>query len=354
MANFTLSTPQVCTPPADDSSGANIKTSPSAKDASPQSQETALTSTNMNGSLPIPPTHFRLPGNHSSPSRSSSTTLNSQADSSPSPTNIADFPLLDHSEEPPSACLRLDDPTPTSLLMTKGHTRPERDTCPKCRLKISFDLSINSRNHACCMKRLCTGCILEAHWQGVNDTCPSCEKPKPDSDASSLAMLRAHAERGDAAAIGYIGQMYSFGALGLRKNGLDAIEWWTMAAELGDADSQYDLGLAYYDGDGVEQDKARGIRYWQQAAMQGQSDARHGLGLAELGRLNHDLAVQHWLISAQMGYEKSLTTIKFLYMNGKATKEQYANALKGYQDAVEEMKSPRRIRAKAFFESLHS
>ena len=202
------------------------------------------------------------------------------------------------------------------------------------------------------MKRLCRGCILEAHWQGVNDTCPYCGEAKPDSHASFLAMLRAHAERGDAAAIGYIGKMYSHGAFGLRKDALDAIEWWTMAAEQGDADSQYDLGRVYYYGDGLEQDKARGILYWQRAAMQGQSDARHDLGFAELERFNHDLAVQHWMISAKMGYELSLHNIKEMFMKGHATKAQYAEALLGYRDALEEMKSPWRTRAKNFYESL--
>ena len=37
---------------------------------------------------------------------------------------------------------------------------------------------------------------------------------------------------------------------------------------------------------------------------------------------------------------------KVMFMKGHATKAQYAEALKGYQDAVEEMKSPQREEAK--------
>ena len=48
-----------------------------------------------------------------------------------------------------------------------------------------------------------------------------------------------------------------------------------------------------------------------------------------------------------MGYDKSLDIIKQLYMDGDATKSQYAEALKGHGDAVEEMKSPQREEAKA-------
>ncbi|EJK69835.1 hypothetical protein THAOC_08869 [Thalassiosira oceanica] len=47
-----------------------------------------------------------------------------------------------------------------------------------------------------------------------------------------------------------------------------------------------------------------------------------------------------------MGYKDSLETIKDMFMAGIATKEQYAEALKGYQDAVEEMKSHDRDEAK--------
>jgi len=47
-----------------------------------------------------------------------------------------------------------------------------------------------------------------------------------------------------------------------------------------------------------------------------------------------------------MGHEDSVENIKRAFMGGDATKEQYAEALKGYQDAVEEMKSHDRDEAK--------
>ena len=56
--------------------------------------------------------------------------------------------------------------------------------------------------------------------------------------------------------------------------------------------------------------------------------------------------MRHWLISAKMGHEVSLRLIKKLFMTGRATKEQYAEALNGYQNAVEEMKSHDRNEAK--------
>ena len=61
---------------------------------------------------------------------------------------------------------------------------------------------------------------------------------------------------------------------------------------------------------------------------------------------NHRLAVQHWMIAAKMGHEDSLNYIKTMFKGGLATKAQYAEALLGYRDAVEEMKSTQREEAK--------
>jgi len=55
------------------------------------------------------------------------------------------------------------------------------------------------------------------------------------------------------------------------------------------------------------------------------------------------------MISAKMGHERSLNGMKVMFMEGHATKAQYAEALKGYQTALEETKSPQREEAKAFF-----
>ena len=55
-----------------------------------------------------------------------------------------------------------------------------------------------------------------------------------------------------------------------------------------------------------------------------------------------------------MGCEKSLTKIKDMFMKGHATKAQYAEALRGYQDALEDTKSPHREVARALFEQFDS
>jgi len=180
----------------------------------------------------------------------------------------------------------------------------------------------------------------------MNDICPFCRTPLPTDDASKLAMIRKRVGRGDAEAINLLGGQCYQGNLGLAKDVPRAIELWTEAAELGSIDAQAALGLVYCTGDGVEEDKSRGIRHWEQAAMKGQVFSRHNLGDVEYNKQNYELAVQHWMISSKMGDEDSLNRIKYMFKMGQATKEQYAEALLGYRDAVEETKSPQREEAK--------
>ncbi|EJK71552.1 hypothetical protein THAOC_06988, partial [Thalassiosira oceanica] len=96
------------------------------------------------------------------------------------------------------------------------------------------------------------------------------------------------------------------------------------------------------------QDNAKAVELFEKAAMQGHAESRFNLGNHEALRGNHDRAVRHFLISAKMGCEDSVEIIKEAFMRGFATKEQYAEALKGYQDAVDETKSRDRHQAKAY------
>ena len=149
-------------------------------------------------------------------------------------------------------------------------------------------------------------------------------------------------DKKDPEAIKFLGDQYLHGLLGLEKDASRAVELWTEAAELGSVDALYHLGLAHRDGEGVGQDVSQCIHFYEKAAMLGHSMARHNLGCYENNHGNYDRAVRHFLISAKMGLEASLKEIKDMFTRGLATKTQYAEALRGYQDALEEIKSPDR------------
>ncbi|EJK56740.1 hypothetical protein THAOC_23314, partial [Thalassiosira oceanica] len=207
-------------------------------------------------------------------------------------------------------------------LLNEGHERAEGHRCPICYLYIGLPMSKHAKMNVCCMKTVCKGCSLAALQQGVYDRCPFCRTPHPFDDASKLAMIQKRVRKRDSVAIFHLGTKHYHGELGLAKDVPRAIELWTEAAELGSVEAQF-----------------RGSNE-RACGKQAQS------WVFEFNEGNYDLAVQHWMISAKMGYENSLNAIKKMFMEGRATKAQYAEALRGYGDAVEEMKSHQREEAK--------
>ena len=238
------------------------------------------------------------------------------------------------------------------LLYGQGRERPEGDFCLICTLPIPLPMGDHSLFNVCCMKLVCDGCSVEATRRGMGETCEFCRTPVPKDCASTLAMAKKRIDAGDAEATNFLANNYyhGHGGLGLQKDINRAIELWAEAAELGSVDARFRLGNAYISGEGVEKDEERGAFLWKQAAMKGDARSRFFLGGFELEKGNCNLALKHFSISAKMGHADSLDMIKKLFMDGVATKVQYAEALKGYGDAVEETKSHQREEAKRVLE----
>ena len=159
-------------------------------------------------------------------------------------------------------------------------------------------------------------------------------------------MIHARVEKKDHNAIEFLGGKYFYGELGLQKDMRTAVHLWSEAAELGSIEAMFRIGYVHHHGKGVRQDEAKAAEFYTKAAMLGQVESRYNLGWFEGKKGNHGRAVRHYLISARLGDEGSLEMIKKHFTAGFATKEQYAQALRGYQDAVEETKSRDRDDAK--------
>jgi hypothetical protein len=56
----------------------------------------------------------------------------------------------------------------------------------------------------------------------------------------------------------------------------------------------------------------------------------------------YERARKHWVIAANLGHQNSLNGLRQLHAYGHASKEDYANALRAYQAAVEATKSKER------------
>ena len=75
--------------------------------------------------------------------------------------------------------------------------------------------------------------------------------------------------------------------------------------------------------------------------------ARYNLAVLEKQAGNMDRALRHWIIAVKGGKKKSLDSIKRLYSNGHATKDDYGQALRAHQAYIEEVKSVERDEAAA-------
>ena len=250
-----------------------------------------------------------------------------------------------HRKQHKKACKQRAAELEDERLYSQGHERPEGGFCPICTLPIPLITNEHSVFKWCCMKRICRGCAMATRKSGITD-CAFCRTPMPDNADVMLAMAQARVGKKDPTAIYFLGTKYFHGELGLQKDLRRAVELWTEATELGSIDALFALGLAYYYGEGVQEDKAKAVEFYRKAAMQGHVESRHNLGSHEGRKGNHNRAVKHLDISAKMGLQDSVEMIKEMFMGRIATKEQYAQTLKEYQDAVEGMKSHDRDEAK--------
>lgn len=138
----------------------------------------------------------------------------------------------------------------------------------------------------------------------------------------------------------------------MEKDATKAAELYERAAELGVKEAHdklgvmYDVGIDVGEETELEKDMDKAIRHYEAAAMCGHVRSRYNLGSMEYDSRNYDLALQHWMISAKLGHEKALNNVKTFFMGGEASKADYAEALRGYQSAIEEMSSPDRNEAK--------
>jgi TPR repeat protein len=133
-----------------------------------------------------------------------------------------------------------------------------------------------------------------------------------------------------------------------------ALEYFTKAAELGDATAHHNLSVMYYRGEGVEKDDKKEGYHLEEAAIAGHPGARHNLGIHDSDNRRYDRAKKHLIIAANLGYHDSPEALRLLYASGKASKEDYAAALRGYQAAVDETKSEEREKAEEAFKNRRS
>ncbi len=157
--------------------------------------------------------------------------------------------------------------------------------------------------------------------------------------ATALREWRPLAEQGDAKAQFNLGVMY-YNGQGVPKEYAEAVKWYRKSAEQGDANAQYSLGQLYRKGQGAPQDYAKAMKWFRKAADQGDAESQYNLGVMYdegLGVPQDDAeAVGWWRKAAEQGYTKAQHNLGVRYAKGQGVPRDYAKALQWYRKAAEQ------------------
>ncbi len=218
-----------------------------------------------------------------------------------------------------------------------------RGECPICFLPMPLGPQ-KQGFWPCCSKLICDGCSYNHYIKHGDDNCPFCRKPRVDDEENDKRMME-RIKANDPAALRQMGKE----RLHFEGDYDTAFEYLTKAAELGDMDAHYDLSVMYHDGS-IEKDKKRRLYHLEEAAIGGHHMARHNLGCIEGKKGNTERAVKHFIIAANLGFEKSMTVLsEFWFKRGYITKENLDATLRTHKAAVGEMKSPERGEAETWY-----
>ena len=212
--------------------------------------------------------------------------------------------------------------------------------CPICCLPLPLDAS-KSGLYSCCCKFICKGCDYanaKREWeQGLEERCPYCREELADTDEEADQNYMKRAKVNDPKAL------FKLGVKCDREGDFEgAIEYFTNAAALGEADAHYNLSVMYRKGQGVEVDLKKELYHLEEASIAGHPEARYNLGCYEWSNGRPERALKHCIIAAKLGDDDSLDKVKQGFVDGIVSKEDFEAALRGHQAAVDATKSQQR------------
>ena len=155
----------------------------------------------------------------------------------------------------------------------------------------------------------------------------------------ALKWYQFAAEHGNEEAQENLGRAYRNGQ-GVEQDYKKALEWFTKAAEQGHAVSQSSLANMYRNGFGVEQNYEKAVEWYTKAAEQGDVTGQANLGNAyHHGRgveRNYEKAIEWYTKAAERGNAYSQNRLGGLYFEGKVVEKDYGKAIEWYTKAAEQ------------------
>jgi TPR repeat protein/membrane associated rhomboid family serine protease/lipoprotein NlpI len=153
----------------------------------------------------------------------------------------------------------------------------------------------------------------------------------------AMRWYRMAADQGDAAAQVNVGGLYANG-WGVPQNYPEATQWFRKAAGQGNPAAQNDIGIFYANGRGVPQDYAEAMRWYRMAAAQTYAPAQDNIGsLYETGSgvsLDYAEAMRWFRMAAAQGYAVAQNKIGVLYERGRGVSRDPAEAVRWFQMAA--------------------
>lgn len=103
-------------------------------------------------------------------------------------------------------------------------------------------------------------------------------------------------------------------------------------AEQGNAEAQFRLGMAYYNGDKIEKDEEKAFEWWMKAAEQGVEDAAYCLGCIHFKKKDFHTAIEFYLkaISDPVINEAAFQ-LGVIYENGLGVAKNKVKAIEYYK-----------------------
>jgi len=116
------------------------------------------------------------------------------------------------------------------------------------------------------------------------------------------------------------------------------VRWYRRAAEQGEADAQFSLGLSYDIGQGVPQNYSEAAKWYRRAAEQGHAKAQFNLGLsydrAKGVPQSHSEAAKWYRRAAEQGHAKAQKWLGSMYALGQGVPQDLALAHMWYNLAA--------------------
>ena len=145
--------------------------------------------------------------------------------------------------------------------------------------------------------------------------------------------------------------------IGVEKDNKKAIEWYNKAAEHDHtatikkidgspdlikqlADKVFDIGMSYYEGNGVPKDHKKAFECWTTVAKQGHARAQNNIGICyNYGygvEKDYKKAVEWYTKSAKQGYASAQYNLGECYYHGYGVQKDYVKAVELYKKAADQ------------------